>query len=169
MLSRLWIPDVQRAPRGGFRQRAVAAPIEAQDATISQLASRQLLLWATGTLSATQLVDTMRDAVSDGLQHTMVIRMSQVPRDNHAHEGMMALIRRRTAVLDDIRIIDVSDDGAPSHILLPSVMFRTLHRWCPQQFVRRLGADSGRLAEFWKRLYSGPNMRWVNHILSCKR
>ena len=161
MLSRLWLPDPEPRSRGGFRQRALAAQVETQDAKISLLASRLLLSWASGTTSAVQLVDTMRDAVADGLKHIMVVRIANVPRDQHSHEGVMGIIRRRTAVFDDIRVIDGAVNDAPCHILLPSVIFRTLHQHYPQEFIRRLGADSDRLAEFWRCFSSGPNKQWV--------
>ena len=116
---------------------------------MSKLASRQLLLWADGELSAARLQQTMQDAIDDGLAHPMVLRMSQVGQAQHAHHGFMDMLTRHTAALDNISPIAGAVGDAASHILLPSTILRSLSRFYPGEFRRRLGADRGLLESFW--------------------
>ena len=96
----------------------------------------------------------MADAVADGLEHVMVTRMSVVGQSQHAHQGFMDLIRRRTPILDDIRSIPDARGDAASHFLPPSAILRNIHRYYPEQFQRRLGADPELLRSFWSQLYN---------------
>jgi hypothetical protein len=163
MLHRLWEP-IQTEDvfiRGGWRQRAAAAEQRSADTIvgISQLASRQLLQWADGELSASRLQEVMADAVADGMQHPMVVRMSGVMASQHAHQGFMDLLRANTAVLDDIRPISGAAGGAASHILPPSSIIRCLYQHYPDEFTDRFGADPRRVAAFWENMYNRRNSR----------
>ena len=168
MLSRLWEADGPRdggRRRGGWRQQAAAAAAEAaaaDDELMSKLASRQLLRWADGEVSASRLQETMQDAVADGLTQRMVMRMSLVGQGQHAHQGLLALLARRTAVLDNIQPIDGATRDAASHILLPSSILRCLRLHYPEEFRRRLGADRGLITSFWDQLCTARNHRWVS-------
>ena len=96
MLSGLWAPLEDQAPRrrGGWRQRAAADALQGDGApaAISQLAWRQLLRWADGEVSASRLQEAMADAVADGLDHPMVVRMSRVGSGQHANAGFMDVL-----------------------------------------------------------------------------
>eukprot|EP00959_Pyramimonas_sp_CCMP1952_P003377 70312-Pyramimonas_sp.AAC.1 len=105
MLSRLWEPieDTTRRRRGGWRQQMAIDHTESvEPSSMSHLCWRQMLLWSSGDISASRLQETMADAMRDGLNHPMVVRVAQVGEGGHAHVGLMTLLENRTQILDQI-------------------------------------------------------------------
>ena len=150
MLSKLWSPLDQglAGKRGGWRQRIQRAALDSIPETvkISRLAAGQLLVWADGGTSASQLQTVMQDAVTDGLQHPMVSRLSGIQSGQHAHGSLMHLLKENTAALDDICPVP----GSAQDQMLPlSSIIRRLYQYYPTEFVHRLGADVGRTRSFW--------------------
>lgn len=125
---------------------------------ISRLAARQLLAWADGDLSAVKLQMMMDDAVSDGLNHPMVVRLSRLQGGQHANQSLVALLRENTPVFDDIGEVCGGGGGGDS-FLKPSAIIGRLYRHYPGEFARRLGADAGRVRSFWENLFQGRNRR----------
>lgn len=166
MLSGLWAPldepPSAKRRRGGWRQQQhdeAAHGAEQAPVAMSQLASRQLLAWADGDLSAQRLEQVMTDAVADGLRHPMVGTLSGIGSGHHAHHGVMELLRRETAVLDDIRSVPgAAGDGACS-VLLPSSIIRRIFKHYPAEFKIRFGAEQARVKAFWRQLYKRRNRR----------
>lgn len=163
MLSRLWspleLPPTRR--RGGWRQRAEAEAAAARDvvaAPISMLAARQLLVWSDGSLSASKLQTIMSDAVSDGLTHPMVQRLSDIKGGQHANTSLLQLLKEKTAVLDDIREVD----HLGNHLLPPSAIIRRLYAHNPSEFTRILGAERGRVRSFWEQFWTTKNDKYLS-------
>lgn len=128
MLNKLWAPMVDRpqSRRGVWRMQADQVQREEAGmrmSSISRLGGGQLLLWADGELSAQQLQATMQDSVADGLRHPMALRLGRLQSGQHAHQGIMSLLRESTAVLDDV--CEVAG-GSGDQILKPSCIIRRL-------------------------------------------
>lgn len=167
MLSKLWSPldgSIVRR-RGGWRQRAAIAVADDQGPppSISRLAAGQLRLWADGELPASKLQIVMEDAVTDGLNHPMVVRLSRIQPSQHAHQSLMVVLKECTAVVDDIRSIDGAIGETGTQMLAPSSIIKRLYKHYPLEFNRRLGAgDPARVRCFWEQLYKQDNHKWLN-------
>jgi hypothetical protein len=104
----------------------------------------------------------MEDAVADGMAHPMVVRLSRLRSGQHAHASMMALLRERTPLLDDIRRIPSASGETGCHMLAPSAIIRRIYANYPHEFRRRLGADDpARVRSFWEQLYTPRNHKWL--------
>ena len=111
-------------------------------------------------MSAVQLQQHLANAVSDGLHHPMVTRLSRLggsPQDCHA--GLMNLLR-------ECRILDMIEpvpDAPSMQIILPSTLIQTIHRHYPQMFTARFGADRRSLRKFWRGFLSDAVRRdWAS-------
>ena len=152
MLSRLWQPNetLRHRRRGGWRQQAAESQCAPERSwTISRLTGNQLLLWADGLVSASRLQQPMCDAEAGNLDHCMVRKLSRIGTGNHAHEGLMQLLKSNTSIVTDISAIPGAVDGGGSHILRPSTIIRNYAKHYPDEFKERFGADLPMLKSFW--------------------
>ena len=98
----------------------------------------------------------MQDAVTDGLQHPMVSRLSGIQSGQHAHGSLVHLLKENPAALDDICPVP----GSAQDQMLPlSSIIRRVYQYYPTEFVHRLGADVGRTRSFWEQLSRQENQR----------
>ena len=127
----------------------------------SRLASGILLDWCDGVTSAQQLRVHMANALSDGLAHPMVVRLSRVANDDapqHSHAGMMELLGR----CGILALLTPVLDATVTHMVLPSTIVKVLHDSYPIAFRRRLGANKSLVRRFWVGFFSRPqNREWA--------
>ena len=90
----------------------------------------------------------MKDALADGLNHPMIVRLAAV-RPSHANDDIIRLLLQETKLLEYISHIPRS---YVTHMLLPSRIITALHRFYPEKFSVMFGADVTRLEAFWRGL-----------------
>ena len=102
----------------------------AQDVQVSQLVGHQLLKWASGGQSASELREVCQHALTDGMLHPMVARFAGLRAGQHAHSDLATLLASQTLVPDLVEPIGVC--GAATHLIRPSKLIPTLHRFYPR-------------------------------------
>ena len=93
----------------------------------------------------------MHDAVLDGVNHPMVLRLNMVPTGQHAHTGFMERLEKQTGVLDHISPIP---DLASAYYTPHSAVIRSIYKHYPTEFDKRLGANPDRVHALWAGFYS---------------
>ena len=112
------------------------------------MAGNTLLRWSDGIVSAIQVVETMRDAVFDGLEHPMVGRLNSLRPSQHAHNDLVKLLEKDTMAIGLVESVPgarAGDAHAPSSMVRPSAYIAALRHYSASEFARRLGCDRSRL------------------------
>ena len=136
---------------GGWRQQQERL-LPALVFRISLLAAGLLLEWCDGDSSSTRLRFHNANAMGDGMRHPMIVRLGSVPGGQNAHRGIME-------ILENLGIADLLTQipGPPvTWLLLPSSLAGVLCNHYPREFRVRLGADTGRLRDFWTTFLARP-------------
>ena len=159
LLSLLWaaIPNKRPRRQGGHRQRLQAqeeervAAAAAQEVRMSYQFGRKMLRWCDGKISAAALQEEAMDSIRDGFAHPMAVRLSQVPSEQHANEGMMHLLEQCSVASK----LTSFTDGNITDFIMPSTWVRILHTY-PHEFTMRFGADKVKLRRFWGEFQARP-------------
>ena len=166
MLSGLWAREKQHKRRRGRRKDQSDSEGEGP-ARISKTVGRQLLKWAQGTISASELHQICSDAESDEFVHPMVKRFARLRGEQWAHHDVMQLVGKSTPAFDMVSKLDEPESAATA-VLLPSAVAKSLLRYYPLQFLERLGANQGALRKFWRSFRLQPRntefMRTSPHL-----
>ena len=92
--------------------------------------------------------------------HPMVQRLARTSAGN-SNRDLLQLLRTDTTATDIIRSLPgvVRTDGSvPLHAILASSYITCLYKHFPEAFVRRLGADAGRVSSFWSQMLAKPEV-----------
>ena len=114
MLAPLWAPTRAKRPRrqGGWRQQLEEPDSEgeANAGQVSRLFGKLLLQWCDGTLAASMLQPHASDGIRDGFSHPMASRIAALGQGQHAHDGLMGLLRSCDIPLADLALAWRSSD-----------------------------------------------------------
>ena len=167
ILAPLWAPLTSaKRQRGGWRQQ-LEIQNDGTQTQCSHLAAGQIQAWSDGKSSAAQLHRHMANAVKDGMQHPMIVRINNIctlETQHKANHGMLAVLET-TGIPDLISKLD----GPVSDLVLPSTWAKLLCDNYPHEFRRRLGADPTLTLEFWTDFLKRPPVRDAlpEHVFLC--
>ena len=151
-------------PRGGLRQR-LRDPEPEPDVRVSKLALGLLQDWADGDLSSAQLQKHVRNAISDGMNDPLLLRLGRVGQGQNAHTGLMS-------VLTEVGVLGMLSpiaDSSWKHCVLPSTWIRHLSLNSPRDFRLSLGADVYRTRSFWESFMENADRREWQAQHTCLR
>ena len=156
----LWAPlDDLPSKRGGWRQRLAAEEVERMQRDIvlkpSKVVLRHLLDWGRGVCSAIHVWSHIKALSDDGFVHPGVLRILKTASregDNNTHARLASLLLDLCGLSQ--YITTCLPGGSTHHMILPSTLFRLLHKGNRRRWQQSFGANPEAVAQFWNRLFS---------------